>query len=251
VSDPDWQARFGGIERLYGLDAAARIRRSSVCVVGLGGVGSWAAEALVRTGVGAIRVVDLDDICISNTNRQSHALDGQVGQFKAEALAARLRLINPDCVVEAVVDFATGDNLEQVLQAPLDGVLDCIDSVHAKTDLLNWCRRQKLMLVSTGGAGGRTDPTRLHIADLNTVRGDALAARVRSPAGSTVRPALVPRPWSPRVSAWQRQPSWCGVWRELTTDKNQAWHRAKRVCVEISNSDSVGVKPAQVRPACR
>ena len=180
MSDPDWQARFGGIERLYGLDAAARIRRSSVCVVGLGGVGSWAAEALVRTGVGAIRVVDLDDICISNTNRQSHALDGQVGQFKAEALAARLRLINPDCVVEAVVDFATGDNLEQVLQAPLDGVLDCIDSVHAKTDLLNWCRRQKLMLVSTGGAGGRTDPTRLHIADLNTVRGDALAARVRS-----------------------------------------------------------------------
>lgn len=180
MPDASWQARFGGIERLYGVDAAARIAGLRVCVVGLGGVGSWAAEALVRTGVGAIRLVDLDDICVSNTNRQSHALEGQVGQFKAEALAARLRLINADCAVDAVVDFATGDNLATVLGQPLDGVLDCIDSVHAKTDLLNWCRRQKLTTVSTGGAGGRVDPTRLQIADLNAVRGDALASRVRS-----------------------------------------------------------------------
>ncbi|MEM9601664.1 MAG: tRNA threonylcarbamoyladenosine dehydratase [Pseudomonadota bacterium] len=176
----DWQARFGGIERVYGAHAADRIRSLSLCVVGLGGVGSWAAEALVRTGVARIRLVDLDDVCVSNTNRQSHALGGTVGQFKAEVLAARLRDIHPGCDVEALIDFATQDNLDTVLAAPLDGVLDCIDSVVAKSDLLAWCRRAKLPVVSTGGAGGRLDPTRIEIADLNTVRGDALSARVRS-----------------------------------------------------------------------
>ena len=179
-STASWQARFAGIERLYGVDAASRIRALRICVVGLGGVGSWAAEALVRSGVAAVRLVDLDDICVSNTNRQSHALDTSVGQFKADVLGERLQHINPECDVDVLVDFATQDNLDTVLAAPLDGVLDCIDSVNAKTDLLAWCRRRKLPVVSTGGAGGRIDPTRLRTADLNTVKGDALAARVRS-----------------------------------------------------------------------
>ncbi|MEM7379548.1 MAG: ThiF family adenylyltransferase, partial [Pseudomonadota bacterium] len=108
----DWQSRFGGIERVYGVRATDRIRSLSLCVVGLGGVGSWAAEALVRTGVARIRLVDLDDVCVSNTNRQSHALVGTVGQFKAEVLAARLRDINPECVVEPLIDFAQRDNLD-------------------------------------------------------------------------------------------------------------------------------------------
>lgn len=178
--DADWRTRFGGIERLYGVAASTRIGALKLCVIGLGGVGSWAAESLVRSGVAAVRLVDLDDVCASNTNRQSHALASTVGHFKAEVLSERLRDINPGCAVSAVVDFATGDNLDSILQPPLDGVLDCIDSVHAKTDLLAWCRRRKLTVVTTGGAGGRINPTRLQIADLNAVRGDALAARVRS-----------------------------------------------------------------------
>lgn len=175
-----WRERFGGIERLYGVDAASRISDLKLCVIGLGGVGSWAAEALVRTGVNGVRLVDLDDVCLTNSNRQSHALSDTVGRFKAEVLAERMRLINPDCDVEPVVDFATSSSLETVLQEPLDGVLDCIDSVVAKTDLLAWCRRCKIPVVSTGAAGGRIDPSVLRVGDLNTVRGDALSARVRS-----------------------------------------------------------------------
>ncbi|MEM6987511.1 MAG: tRNA threonylcarbamoyladenosine dehydratase, partial [Pseudomonadota bacterium] len=180
MADAAWQSRFAGIERLYGVEAAERIAALRLCVVGVGGVGSWAAEALVRTGVASVRLVDLDDVCVSNTNRQSHALASTVGQFKVDVLRERLSLINPSCAVEARLDFATRETLDKVLEAPLDGVLDCIDSVQAKTDLLAWCRRRKLTVVSTGGAGGRVDPTRLHTGDLNTVKGDALAARVRS-----------------------------------------------------------------------
>ncbi len=180
MSEADWDARFAGITRLYGVEAADRIKQARLCVIGVGGVGSWAAEALVRSGVAAVRLVDLDDVCLSNTNRQSHALTNQVGQYKVDTLAARLRLINPACEVESVTDFVSYSNLDTVLTPPLDGVLDCIDSVVAKTDLLNGCRRRKLCVVSTGGAGGRVDPTRLYISDLNTVRGDALSASVRS-----------------------------------------------------------------------
>ncbi|WP_426151849.1 tRNA cyclic N6-threonylcarbamoyladenosine(37) synthase TcdA [Pseudomonas sp. DC3000-4b1] len=172
--------RFGGVARLYGADGLARLQAAHVAVVGVGGVGSWAAEALARSGVGAISLFDLDDVCVSNTNRQSHALEGSVGQPKVEVLAQRLRAINPACRVRAVVDFVTPDNLAEHITDELDFVLDCIDSVRAKAALIAWCRRRKLAMVTTGGAGGQVDPTQVALCDLNRTYNDPLASRVRS-----------------------------------------------------------------------
>jgi tRNA A37 threonylcarbamoyladenosine dehydratase len=162
------------------VEGLARLQAAHVAVVGLGGVGSWAAEALARTGVGEISLFDLDDVCVSNINRQSHALQDTVGQPKAEVLAQRLRAINPACKVHAVVDFVTSDTLEQYLTAGLDYVLDCIDSVNAKAAVIAWCKRRKLPIVTTGGAGGQVDPTQIGVCDLNRTWNDPLASKVRS-----------------------------------------------------------------------
>lgn len=172
--------RFGGVARLYGVVGLERLQAAHVAVVGVGGVGSWAAEALARSGVGEISLFDLDDVCVSNTNRQSHALEGTVGQPKVEVLAQRLRAINPACTVHAVVDFVTSDTLEQYLTAELDYVIDCIDSVNAKAAVIAWCKRRKLPVVTTGGAGGQVDPTQIGICDLNRTWNDPLASKVRS-----------------------------------------------------------------------
>src|SRR5690606_22588088 len=110
----DYLLRFAGIGRLYGIKALERFRRSHVCVIGIGGVGSWAAEALARSGIGEITLIDLDDICISNTNRQLHALAGTIGQDKVAVMAERIRAINPDCTVHCVEDFVASDNIAQL-----------------------------------------------------------------------------------------------------------------------------------------
>ncbi|MFF7708067.1 tRNA cyclic N6-threonylcarbamoyladenosine(37) synthase TcdA [Pseudomonas sp. NPDC007930] len=172
--------RFGGIARLYGHQGLERLRAAHVAVVGIGGVGSWAAEALARSGVGEITLFDLDDVCVSNTNRQAHALEGQVGRPKVEVMAERLRAINPACVVHPVADFISSDNLAEYITGQLDCVLDCIDSVAAKAALIAWCKRRKVQIVSTGGAGGQVDPTQIQVADLNRTFNDPLASRVRS-----------------------------------------------------------------------
>ncbi|MBS7663475.1 tRNA cyclic N6-threonylcarbamoyladenosine(37) synthase TcdA [Pseudomonas lalucatii] len=172
--------RFAGIARLYGREGAERLQAAHVAVVGIGGVGSWAAEALARSGVGEISLFDLDDVCISNTNRQVHALDGAVGQAKVEAMAARIRAINPACVVHAVADFVTRETMAEYITEQLDAVIDCIDSVAAKAALIAWCKRRKIQIVTTGGAGGQVDPTQIQIADLNKTFNDPLAAKVRS-----------------------------------------------------------------------
>ncbi len=172
--------RFGGIARLYGTDGLARLAAAHVAVVGIGGVGSWAAEALVRSGVGEISLFDLDDVCITNTNRQLHALDGAVGRPKVEVMAERLRDINPSCQVHAVADFVTRETMAEYITEQLDFVIDCIDSVAAKAALIAWCKRRKIGIVTTGGAGGQTDPTQIQIADLNKTFNDPLAAKVRS-----------------------------------------------------------------------
>lgn len=174
------EQRFGGVGRLYGRQGLERLTGSHVAVVGIGGVGSWAAEALARSGVGEISLFDLDDVCITNTNRQSHALEGMVGKAKVDVLSARLQAINPACRVHAVADFVTRETLPQYIHDDLDFVLDCIDSVPAKAALIAWCKRRKIPLITTGGAGGQIDPSRVEVRDLNKTFNDPLAAKVRS-----------------------------------------------------------------------
>lgn len=179
MTDAELTERFGGTERLYGKAATQWLARAHVVVVGIGGVGSWAAEALARTAVGRITLIDLDDVCVSNTNRQSHALTHTVGQLKVDVIAQRIRSINPQCDVQAIADFITPNNLAELIGTP-NGVLDCIDSLKPKTALLNYTKRQKIPCVTTGGAGGQTDPTQIAVADLSKTTHDPLAAKTRS-----------------------------------------------------------------------
>lgn len=174
------EQRFGGIARLYGREAVERLASSHVAVVGIGGVGSWAAEALVRTGVGEISLFDLDDICVTNTNRQLHTLSDSIGRSKVEVMAERLQTINPQCRVHAIADFVTRETMAEYITERLDFVIDCIDSVAAKAALIAWCKRRKIGIVTTGGAGGQIDPTKIQILDLNKTFNDPLAAKVRA-----------------------------------------------------------------------
>lgn len=175
----DFARRFGGIDRLYGEGALARLARAHVCVIGIGGVGSWAAEALARCGVGQLTLIDLDHIAESNTNRQIHALEGAYGQAKVTAMTARIRAINPACSVREIDDFITPENVAWLLPA-CDAVLDAIDDGRAKAALIAHCRSQAIPLVTTAAAGGRRDPTRIRVADLARTEHDPLAARLRA-----------------------------------------------------------------------
>lgn len=174
------ELRFAGVARLYGREGAERLAAAHVAVVGIGGVGSWVAEALVRSGVGEISLFDLDDVCLSNSNRQLHALTGNIGQSKVAVMAERLLAINPACVVHAVADFVTRETMIEYITPQLDCVIDCIDSVNAKAALISWCKRRKIQIIATGGAGGQLDPTQVQVADLNKTFNDPLAAAVRS-----------------------------------------------------------------------
>ncbi|QIZ77808.1 tRNA cyclic N6-threonylcarbamoyladenosine(37) synthase TcdA [Ferrimonas lipolytica] len=175
-----YQQRFGGIGRLYGAQALQYFANAHVCIVGIGGVGTWAAEALARSGIGQITLIDLDDICTTNTNRQIHALKSTVGQSKVAVMAERMRAINPDIVVNEVEEFVDLDNLHELIDNKLDYLVDCIDSVKAKTALIAHCKRQKIKIVTVGGAGGQLDPTRVQVADLAKTYQDPLAAKVRN-----------------------------------------------------------------------
>ena len=177
--DSPWQQRFGGIDRLYGIGAVARFAACRVAVVGMGGVGSWAVEALARTGIGHLTLIDADDICVSNTNRQLPAHDGQFGRAKVDAMAERCRAINPLIDVAAVVSFVTPANLGEMLDRDFDLVLDACDSFRSKVELIAWCRRRKLPLIVCGSAGGRTDPTLVRIRDLSRTEHDAMLALIR------------------------------------------------------------------------
>lgn len=174
-----WLQRFGGTARLYGQPALQLFADAHICVVGIGGVGSWAAEALARTGIGAITLIDMDDVCVTNTNRQIHALKETIGQAKTDVMAERILAINPECKVTCVDDFITPDNTAELMSAGFTYVIDAIDSVRPKAALLAWCRRNKIPLVTTGGAGGQIDPTQIQVADLAKTIQDPLAAKLR------------------------------------------------------------------------
>lgn len=176
----NYEQRFGGIGRLYTPEGLAKLRQAHVCVIGIGGVGSWAVEALARSGIGKLTLIDMDDICVTNINRQIHAYTGQIGKLKTEAMQERVALINPECEVQIIDDFLTTDNLADYLQRGYDYVIDAIDSVRVKAALIAYCKRNKIKLITTGGAGGQTDPSQIQIADLSRTIQDPLAAKVRS-----------------------------------------------------------------------
>ncbi|MBE2897102.1 tRNA cyclic N6-threonylcarbamoyladenosine(37) synthase TcdA [Pasteurellaceae bacterium HPA106] len=176
----EFERRFGGIARLYGAHALETLRHAQICVVGIGGVGSWAVEALARSAVGHITLIDMDDICLTNTNRQIHALNGHFGQLKGEVMATRVQAINPECEVTYIDDFLTLDNISSYMQPHFDYVIDAIDSVKVKAALIAHCKRNKIRVITTGGAGGQTDPAQIQIADLARTIQDPLAAKVRS-----------------------------------------------------------------------
>lgn len=173
------ERKFSGIARLYGAEGARRIAAAHVCVIGIGGVGSWAAEALARSGVGRITLIDLDHVAESNINRQIQADEATLGQAKVLAMQERIARINPRCDVVCIEEFIDPDNIATLLPR-CDAAIDAIDQVRAKAALVAHCKRHKVLLVMTGGAGGRIDPTRICIDDLSRTTHDALASKVRA-----------------------------------------------------------------------
>jgi len=171
--------RFGGIARLYGARALLRFRDAHVCVLGIGGVGSWAAEALARSGIGQLTLIDLDHVAESNINRQLPALTGTLGCAKVQVMRERIHGINPDCTVNAIEDFITVDNLTTLLGPQMDYIIDCIDGFRMKARLVAHCRRNRLRVITVGGAGGQLDPTRIRVADLSRTEHDALFSKTR------------------------------------------------------------------------
>ena len=175
----DLRDRFAGIDRLYGRGAVERLASRHVAVIGLGGVGSWAVEALARTALGRLTLVDADDLCVSNTNRQLPAVAGQYGRAKVEAMAERCRAINPAMEVEPVASFLTQSNMDELLGRGYDLVLDACDSFRTKVVAIAWCRRRKQPILTVGSAGGRTDPTQVRVRDLSRTEHDAMLSLIR------------------------------------------------------------------------
>lgn len=176
---PDLARRFGGLERLFGVEGAARIRRAHVVVVGVGGVGSWAVEALARSGVGRLTLIDLDHVAESNVNRQIHATTATIGQAKVQAMRERIALIHPACVVHGVEEFVTPANWSALCPPDADAVIDACDQVAAKTAMAAWARAAGPCFVTVGAAGGKREAQRVEVDDLSRVTHDPLLAQLR------------------------------------------------------------------------
>ncbi|MEP2651424.1 MAG: tRNA cyclic N6-threonylcarbamoyladenosine(37) synthase TcdA [Paraglaciecola sp.] len=172
--------RFGGTQRVYGVEGTNILHQAHVCVVGIGGVGAWIAESLARTAIGQITLIDLDDICVTNTNRQIHANTNTVGASKVDVMADRIRLINPHCQVTAIEDFVTSENVSELLTLHFDYVVDATDSIKAKAAMIAFCKRNKIPVITIGAAGGQIDPTQIAVTDLSKTIQDPLAAKLRS-----------------------------------------------------------------------
>ncbi len=175
----DYRERFGGVGRLFGTAALKRLHAAHVCVIGVGGVGSWTVEGLARSGIGALTLIDLDDVCVTNTNRQLPALEGNIGRPKVTVLAERVRLINPSCRVEAVQEFFTEASATKLIAPAFDFVVDAIDNMTNKARLIAACRDRGRPCLTVGGAGGRRDPTQIRVGDLGDVEQDLLLRQVR------------------------------------------------------------------------
>lgn len=173
------QLRFGGIERLLTQDGLVRLQNAHILIVGIGGVGSWTAEALARAGVGQLTLVDLDDVCITNVNRQLHALTSTIGQSKIDVMKARLADATPECQVRTIHEFFDQSTAEMILDARYDLVIDCIDSLQNKCLLIDTCFKRQIPLITVGGAGGKIDPTQIKTSDLGLSTNDTLLKRVR------------------------------------------------------------------------
>lgn len=188
VYNHHYSERFAGIQRLYGKNKAQIIPTLHICIIGIGGVGSWAAEALARSGVGEITLIDNDDIALSNINRQIHTLDNTIDQSKVITMQERVLQINPECRCHAIDDLLTKNNLSKYFhqdcqennKTNFDYVIDAIDSVKHKSALIYYCKRNKIPIITTGGAGGLINPTAIEICDLSKTYNDPLAAKVRS-----------------------------------------------------------------------
>ncbi|MGV2894787.1 ThiF family adenylyltransferase [Achromobacter sp. AGC78] len=176
----DLDRRFGGLSRLYGPQAPARLQQAHVAVAGLGGVGSWTVEALVRCGVGALTLIDLDHIAESNVNRQIHALTSTLGQSKVDAMAERVLEINPECRLTRIDDFVSPENVAEVLPGPYTVIIDCTDQADAKIAMILHARALGVPMLLCGGAGGKTDPLALRAGDLSAAVNDALLAKLRN-----------------------------------------------------------------------
>ena len=181
MSDTDFtlSRRFGGIARLYGAPALQRFSQAHVCVVGVGGVGSWAVEALARSGIGHLTLIDLDNVAESNTNRQLHALTDDFGKAKVTALRERITQINPHCQVTEIEDFVTEDNLDTLFSDGFDFVIDAIDQIRVKAAIAAYCVQHKQPFVLSGSAGGQKNAALIQSADLSRVTHDPLLSNLR------------------------------------------------------------------------
>ena len=175
----DWQRRFGGIAKLYGEGGLDKFKQSHICVIGVGGVGSWAVEALARSGIGEITMIDMDVVSESNINRQLPALSSTLGKDKTLVLKERIIEINPDCQINIIDDFVTIENVADLVDESLDFVIDCIDSSRVKAALINHCKRCKINIITLGGAGGKIDPSRIYLSDLSQTKQDPLLSTTR------------------------------------------------------------------------
>lgn len=178
-NEQDYYARFGGIGRLFGIKGLEKIRQSRILIIGIGGVGSWVAESMARTGIGAMTLVDLDDVCVTNINRQVMAVSSTVGKFKVDVMKDRVREIHPLCEVETQQCFFNLKNLSAIFEKKYDFVVDACDDFTNKCHLIDHCRKNKIPLVVMGGAGGKVDPTQIRVTDMSTSANDRLLARLR------------------------------------------------------------------------
>ncbi|VFP83906.1 tRNA threonylcarbamoyladenosine dehydratase [Candidatus Erwinia haradaeae] len=174
-----WRQRFSGISRIYGQLALSLFAQKHICIVGIGGVGSWAAEALTRSGIGILTLIDMDDICITNTNRQIHATKTSIGQPKNTIMAARMREINPECYVHCIDDFLTLQNINTLLNHKFTYIIDAIDNVTVKAALVSWCYYNHIPLITIGGAAGKIDPMQIQVSDLSKAVHDPLSTALR------------------------------------------------------------------------
>ena len=171
--------RFAGVKNLYGVTGRRKIADSHVCVIGIGGVGSWVVESLARSAVGSITMIDMDIVSASNTNRQILATTDTIGRDKTAVMQERVIQINPDCRVTAIDDFITRDNLKNYLSEEFDFVIDCIDDFRTKAALLNYCKKAKIKVLCIGGAGGQKNPGKVRLSDLSRTQHDVLLAQTR------------------------------------------------------------------------